>query len=98
MTLYSTRNEFLLTDQLETITKPADEFVESFCEQLKTLLTHSFIAKQQSLFQVEVKFNLQSGVFQVIADFSENILLYSKMNLSLQFTIIISGELVVFFI
>ena len=57
---------------LETITKPADEFVESFCEQLKTLLTHSFIAKQQSAFHLEVKSSLQCGVFQVIADFSEN--------------------------
>ena len=57
---------------LETITKPAYEFVESFCEQLKLLLTHSFITKQQSLFQTESKLNLQPGVFQVIADFSEN--------------------------
>ena len=66
--------QWVSTDRstLETITKPADEFVESFCEQLTTLLTHSFIVKQQSLFQMEVKSNLQSGVFQVIADFSEN--------------------------
>ena len=57
---------------LETITKATDEFVESFCEQLKLLLTHSFVAQQQSSFQLEAKSNLQSGVFQVIADFSEN--------------------------
>ena len=57
---------------LEMITKPAYEFVESFCEQLKSLLTHSFIAKQQSLFQMESKSYLQPGVFQVMADFSEN--------------------------
>ena len=44
--------QWVSTDRstLETITKPAYEFVESFCEQLKLLLTHSFIAKQQSLF------------------------------------------------
>jgi len=58
---------------LETITKATDEFVESFCEQLKLLLTHSFVAKQQSSFQLEAKSNLQSDrVFQVIEDFSEN--------------------------
>ena len=54
------------------ITKPAYEFVESFCEQLKLLLAHSFIAKQQSLFQMEDKSYLQPGVFQVMADFFEN--------------------------
>ena len=66
--------QWVSTDRstLETITKPAYEFVESFCEQLKLLLTRSFIAKQQSLFQMESKLNLQPGVFQVIADFSEN--------------------------
>ena len=46
--------------------------MESFCEKLKTLLTHSFISKQQSAFHMEVKSSLQSGVFQVIADFAEN--------------------------
>ena len=66
--------QWVSTDRstLETITKPAYEFVESFCEQLKPLLTHSFIAKQQSLFQMESKSYLQTGVFQVMADFSEN--------------------------
>ena len=46
--------------------------MKSFCEKLKTLLTLSFIAKQQSAFHMEVKSSLQSGVFQVIADFAEN--------------------------
>lgn len=66
--------QWISTDRstLETITKSADEFVESFCEKLKTLLTHSFVAKQQSLFQNEVRDGLKPGVFQVIADFSEN--------------------------
>ena len=76
--------QWISTDRstLETITNSADEFVESFCEKLKTLLTHSFIAKQQSAFHMEVKSSLQSGVFQVIADFAENYslnFLYSKM-------------------
>ena len=61
------------------ITKPVFEFVESFCEQLKLLLTHFFIAKQQSLFQMEDKSYLQPGVFQVMADSLKTILLYSKM-------------------
>lgn len=66
--------QWISTDRstLETITKSADEFVESFCEQLKSLLTHSFVAKQQSTFQMEVRSGLKPGVFQVIADFSEN--------------------------
>ena len=55
-----------------TLSKPAEEFVELFCNQLKNLLTHSFIAKQQSIFQTEVRSNLKHGEFQVIADFSEN--------------------------
>ena len=33
---------------LETVSQPADEFVESFCSKLEALLTHSFITKQQS--------------------------------------------------
>ena len=51
--------QWVSTDRstLETITKPAYEFVESFCEQLKLLFNHSFIAKQQSLFQMESKFS-----------------------------------------
>ena len=66
--------QWISTDRstLETITKSADDFVESFCEQLKMLLTHSFVAKQQSTFQMEVKDGLKSGIFQVIPDFSEN--------------------------
>jgi len=39
---------------------------------IKKPLTHSFVAKQQSSFQLEVKSTLQSSVFQVMADFSEN--------------------------
>ena len=66
--------QWISTDRstLVTLSKPAEEFVELFCDQLKTLLTHSFIAKQQSMFQTEVRSNLKHGEFQVIVDFSEN--------------------------
>ena len=57
---------------LETVSKPADEFVDAFCEKLKVLITHSFIARQQSSFQSELKSNLQSGEFLVIGNFAEN--------------------------
>jgi len=66
--------QWVSTDRstLETLSKPAEEFVELFCDLLTTLLTHSFIAKQQSAFQAEVKSKLKDGEFQVIADFAEN--------------------------
>ena len=57
---------------LETVTKPADEFVESFCEKLELLLPHSFIAKQQASFYKDRKSTLQPGELLVTADFSEN--------------------------
>ena len=57
---------------LETITKSADDFVDSFCEQIKLLIPHSFIAKQQSLFQTNVMSSLLPGQFIVFGDFSEN--------------------------
>ena len=33
--------QWVSVDRLETVTKSADEFVESFCEKLELLLTHS---------------------------------------------------------
>ena len=57
---------------LETITKSADDFVDSFCDQIKLLIPHSFIAKQQSLFQTNVISSLLPGQFIVIGNFSEN--------------------------
>ena len=57
---------------LETITKSADDFVDSFCDQIKLLIPPSFIAKQQSLFQMNVMSSLLPGQFIVIGDFSEN--------------------------
>ena len=57
---------------LVTVSQPVDEFVESFCSKLEALLTHSFIAKQQSQFYRDMKTSPPPGVFVVSADFSEN--------------------------
>ena len=59
---------------LETITKPVDDYVDSFCDQIKLLIPHSFIAKQQSLFQTDATrmSTLLPRQFVVIGDFSEN--------------------------
>lgn len=57
---------------LETLTKTSDDFVDDFCEKLEVLLPHSFIARQQSLFQSELKTKLRSEEFLVIGDFAEN--------------------------
>ena len=57
---------------LETVSKSADDFVDEFCEKLEILLPHSFVAKQQSSFQSELKTCLQSGEFLVVCDFAEN--------------------------
>ena len=57
---------------LETITKPVDDYVDSFCDEIKLLIPHSFIAKQQSLFQTDAMSTLLPQQFVVIGDFSEN--------------------------
>ena len=57
---------------LETVSISADDFVDSFREKLEILLPHSFIAKQQSFFQTELKSELKSGECLVIRDFAEN--------------------------
>ena len=53
-------------------TKPADEFVKSFCEKLELLLPHSFIAIQQASFYKDHKSALQPEELLVTAEFSEN--------------------------
>ena len=46
---------------LETVSRSADDFVESFCEKLELLLPHSFIAMQQASFYKDCKcYNLRS--------------------------------------
>ena len=57
---------------LETFSKSAYDFVDALCEKLEILLPHSFIARQQSSFQKELRSDLHPGEFLVIADFSEN--------------------------
>ena len=57
---------------LETVSQPADEFAESLCSRLDALLTHSFIAKQQSQFYSETKYSPPPVIFVVSADCSEN--------------------------
>ena len=66
---------------LETVSKSADDFVETFCEKLENLLPHSFIAKQQSSFQSKLKLELKLGEFLVIGDFAEITPLFYKMQL-----------------
>ena len=58
--------------KLETITKPVDDYVDSFRDQIKLLIPHSFIAKLQSLFQTDAMSTLLPRQFVVIGDFSEN--------------------------
>ena len=57
---------------LETLSATSEKFVERFCEKLELLLTHSFIATQQSSFYNESKSSLKPGEILVTADFSEN--------------------------
>ena len=57
---------------LETVSQHSYDFVESFCEKLEALRSHSFIASQQSKFFVESKSSLKPGEIVVCADFSEN--------------------------
>ena len=57
---------------LETLSAATEEFVDSLCEKLELLLTHSFIATQQSAFYNECKSSLKPGEMLVTADFAEN--------------------------
>ena len=44
---------------IETISQSANYFVDSLCEKLEVLLPHSVIARQQSCFETELKYDLQ---------------------------------------
>ena len=57
---------------LETVCSPSDDFVDSFCEKLDMLLSHSFIATEQSRFYKDCKSTLQPKEILVTVDFSEN--------------------------
>lgn len=45
----------------ETISKPVEDFVQEFCNQLMHLKRHDFVAKQQSQFFSEKKENLKEN-------------------------------------
>lgn len=57
---------------LETVIKTSDEFVDDFCRNIKTLLPHSFVAKQQASYLKELKETLQHGEFITVCDYAEN--------------------------
>jgi hypothetical protein len=43
------------TCQMEVLTKPINEFIDEFCNDLPSLKTHYFIAKQQAAYLVAKK-------------------------------------------
>lgn len=57
---------------LQTATMPSEEFVSNFCDKIRTLLPHSFIAKEQAEFLRNLKDALRENEFLVICDFAEN--------------------------
>ena len=46
--------------------------MESFCEKLNLLLSHSFIATQQAVFYKDIKSCLKTGEVLVTVDYAEN--------------------------
>jgi hypothetical protein len=60
------------TCQMEVLTKPINEFIDEFCNDLPSLKTHYFIAKQQAAYLVAKKNALQPGELTLIGDFAEN--------------------------
>ena len=57
---------------LKTVVQPVEEFLDEFMAVLKKLQYHDFIAKVQSNFILDIKSNLRSNEYLVIADCSEN--------------------------
>lgn len=57
---------------LTTVVKDFSQFVAEFCEKLKSLLPHSFIAKEQATFVRTLKESLGNDEFLVVCDFAEN--------------------------
>lgn len=57
---------------LETLQSSTVEFLDKFSDKLRRLLTHSYIAKEQSNFLNTKKKELQRGECVVICDFAEN--------------------------
>ena len=59
-------------NNLETVVKSNDDFVEDLIDRLCRLQRHSFIATQQSTFMKEIKEGPMDGEVLVIGDFAEN--------------------------
>ena len=57
---------------LVTIISTSEEFISSFCSNIKSLLTHHYICKMQSLYLKDLKSSLQDGEIIVICDFAQN--------------------------
>ena len=57
---------------LETLTKGTEDFVDTLLQNLSSLRTHDFIAKQQAAFLFEKKANLKEGEAVVNGDFAQN--------------------------
>lgn len=57
---------------MDTITQSAFDFTEIFCEKLRNLLPHHFIAEQQSKYLKSCKENITKSECIMISDFSEN--------------------------
>lgn len=66
--------QWVSTDRCEFkhFSQPISKFVNYFACKLETLITHSFIAKQQAMFVNDTKNNLKVGEFLIWCDFSEN--------------------------
>ncbi|XP_044579666.1 uncharacterized protein LOC123261861 [Cotesia glomerata] len=57
---------------LETFVKTSSDFVDSFCENITSLLPHNYIAKEQASYLRSLKESLKENEFIVICDFAEN--------------------------
>ncbi|CAH0391660.1 unnamed protein product [Bemisia tabaci] len=66
--------QWVTTDRakLEEVTQNSADFLEAFADNLRNLLTHSFIAFQQAAFFKEKKETLENGEYAVVLDFAEN--------------------------
>lgn len=63
---------FLAGSRLENIEQPVFTFVDYFCDHLKSLVEHDFIASKQSDYLKNLKENLGDDEIIAIMDFSEN--------------------------
>jgi hypothetical protein len=66
---------------LETTVQSCSDFLKSFAEKLNILICHSFIARQQSRFNKELKLKLKTVQIDVICDFLKTTPSSHKMKL-----------------